>query len=352
MPETAMQASTIGPRPAAAPAGLTGRQRAAALLVALGPELSAQVFRHLKDEEIEQLTLEVANLRRVSPEAMAGVVQECRDMLMAQEYLHAGGIDYAREILVKALGPQKAAEVIDHLTATLQVRPFEFARQSEPAQLLNFLHNEHPQTIALVLAYLHPEQASTILAALEPERQVDVARRLALMDHTSPEVVKEVEHVLASKFASLMTEGTARAGGIEATVAILNRADRSTEKRILEALESEDPELATEIKKRMFVFDDLVLLDDRSLQRALREIDLNTDMPLALKVASDEVKAKIFRNISQRAGEMLREAIEFLGPVRLRDVEEAQQRIVNVFRRLEDEGEIIVSRGGGDELVV
>jgi flagellar motor switch protein FliG len=334
------------------PHAVTGRQRAAILMVALGPELAAHVYRHLKEDEIERLTLQVANLRRVPPEVTGRVIEEVEQMLTATEFLQAGGIDYARDVLTKALGPQKAQEVIARLQATLQVRPFEFARQSEPAQLLNFLHQEHPQTIALVLAYLHPEQASTILAALDPARQVDVARRLAVMDHTSPEVVREVEQVLESKFATLATEGTARAGGIEAAVAVLNRADRATEKRILETLESEDPELAAEIKKRMFVFEDLVLLDDRSLQRALRQIDLSADMPLALKVVSEEVKSKIFRNISQRAGEMLRESLDYLGPVRLRDVEEAQQRIVNVIRRLEDEGEIVISRGGGDELVV
>jgi flagellar motor switch protein FliG len=341
-----------GPRGGVSRGRMSPRQKAAVLLVAVGPEHAAAVFRHLSDEEIEQLTLEVASLRRVTPEEKAQVLAEAQEMLRASDYIQQGGIDYARRLLERAVGPQKAAEIIGHMTASLQVRPFEFARQSDPSQLLSFIQHEHPQTIALLLAHLYPEQASAILGGLEPERQVDVARRLALMDNTSPEIVKEVERVLQAKFARLMTEGVSRAGGIEAVVEVLNHADRSTERRILEALELQDPELAAEIKKRMFVFDDIASLDDRSLQRALREVDMNTDLPLALKAASDEVKAKIFRNISQRAGQLLQEAMEYLGPVRLRDVEDAQQRIVAVVRRLEEEGEIVISRGGGDQIIV
>ncbi len=330
---------------------LAGRQKAAALMVTLGPEFAAQVFRHLKQDEIEQLTLEMAAMRRVDPEVKDDVLRECRDLIMAKDYIQSGGLDYAREVLERVFGSGRAGEIIDRLTATLQVRPFEFARQSDPSQVLNFIQHEHPQTIALILAYLNPQQASTILSALEPEQQVDVARRVASMNNTSPEVVKEVERVLERKFASLVTEGMARAGGVDTVVAVLNHADRATEKRILTTLETEDPELAQSIRKRMFVFDDLTLLDDRSLQRAMREVDLNGDMPLALKVAGDEVKTKIMKNLSKRAGEMLAEAIELLGPVRLREVEDAQQRIVAVIRHLEDEGEIVISRGK-DEIIV
>lgn len=334
------------------PTTLDGREKAAILLVSLGQEFAAQVFRHLKEEEIEQVTLQIAAVRKVEPTQQASVLDECREMLLANEYLEQGGIDYARQVLEKALGAAKAADVLSRLTSTLMVRPFEFARQSDPAQVLTFIQGEHPQTIALILAYLHPEQASVVLGALEPERQIDVMRRLALMKATSPDIVKEVERVLERKFTTLTVGGQSRAGGVEMAVSVLNRADRATEKRILLALETEDPELAQELRRRMFVFDDIVQLDDRSLQRALREVDFATDMPLALKVASPEVRSKLVKNVSKRQGDQLTEAMEFLGPVRLREVEDAQQRIVSIIRRLEDEGEIVISRGGVDEVVV
>lgn len=273
-------------------------------------------------------------------------------MLLAHQYIEKGGIDYAREVLRRALGEARANDVMIRLTSTLLVRPFEFARRSDPSQVLTFIQGEHPQTIALVLAYLNPEQASAVLGALEPERQIDVVRRLALMDVTSPEIVKEVERILEHKFTSLATGGQSRAGGVELAVQVLNRADRATEKRILLALETDDPELAQELRRRMFVFENILQLDDRSLQRALRDLDLGQDMPLALKASSNEVKTKILRNVSRRQADSLTEAIDLLGPVRLRDVEEAQQRIVGVIRRLEDEGELVISRGGADELVV
>lgn len=331
---------------------LGGREKAAILLVSLGQEFAAQVFRHLKEEEIEQITLQIAAVRQVQPDQQARVIDECRDMLLADEYIERGGIEYAREVLERAVGPQKAEAVLGRLTATLLVRPFEFARRSEPAQVLTFIQGEHPQTIALVLAHLNPEQASAVLGALEPERQIDVVRRLALMESTSPEIVREVEQVLERKFTTLLSGGQSRAGGLDLAVSVLNRADRATEKRILLALETEAPELAQDLRRRMFVFDDVVRLDDRSLQRALREIDLGADMPLALKAASPEVRAKIMHNVSRHQAEQLTEATELLGPVRLREVEDAQQRIVGVIRRLEDEGEIVVARGGADEIVV
>jgi flagellar motor switch protein FliG len=329
-----------------------GRQKAAVLLISLGPEISAQVFRHLREEEIEQLTLEIANVRKVSPDSRARVFEEFMQMSCAREYMARGGIEYAKELLEKALGTQKALDILHRLTATLQVRPFDFARKTDPGQLRNFIQNEHPQTIALVLAYLQAEQAATILSALPPELQADVARRIALMDRTSPEIIREVERVLERKLSSLTTQDFAAAGGLEAVVEVLNRVDRSTEKSIMETLGINDPQLAEEIKKRMFLFEDIVTLDDRSVQRILREVDLNRDLPMALKVASEEVKHKIFRNLSKRAVENLKENMDYLGPVRLREVEEAQQKIVNVIRRLEEEGEVVIARGGGEEIVV
>ncbi len=336
-----------------APSGpATGREKAALLLVTMGREFAADVFRFLREDEIDQLVLQIASVRKVDPARQEEVLEEARQTIAVHDYIEQGGIQYAREVLEKALGPARAADVLTRLTSTLQVRPFEFARQSDPAQLLNFIQGEHPQTIALVLAYLHPEQAALVLASLEAERQTDVIRRLALMDRTSPDIVKDVERVLERKVATLFSGGQSLAGGVDMAVAVLNRADRSTEKRILVSLETDDPELAQNLRQRMFVFEDIVLLDDRSLQRSLREVDLGTDLAMALKVASQEVKAKVFRNMSKHAATSLTEAIEYLGPVRLREVDEAQQRIVAVIRRLEDAGEVVVSRGGQDELIV
>jgi len=328
-----------------------GKEKAAMLLIALGPEKSADIFKHLKEDEIEQLTLEIANIRSVSSEEKEQVVEEFYQICLAQEFIAEGGIAYAKEILEKALGTEKALEVINKLTVSLQVRPFEFVRKTDPAQLLNFIQNEHPQTIALILAYLKPSQSSIVLSALSQEKQADVARRIATMDRTSPEVIKEVERVLEKKLSSLVTEDYTAAGGVQAIVDILNSVDRGTEKYIMETLEIEDTDLAEDIKKRMFVFEDILSLDSRSIQRFLREVD-NTQLAIALKGSTEEVQNLIYNNMSRRLVEMIKEDIEFMGPVRLKDVEESQQKIVNVIRKLEDSGEIVISRGGGDEIIV
>ncbi|QGQ96229.1 flagellar motor switch protein FliG [Paenibacillus psychroresistens] len=331
--------------------GLSGRQKAALLLISLGPEVSAQIFKHLRDEEIEQLTLEIANVRKVDSSEKESILSEFHQICMAQEYISQGGISYAKEILEKALGSQKALDIINRLTATLQVRPFDFARKADPAQILNFIQNENSQTIALVLSYLQAEQASIILSALPQDKQAEVAKRIALMDSTSPEVVSQVERVLEQKLSATVTQDYTSAGGIEAIVQILNGVDRGTERTILDALEIQDPELAEEIKKRMFVFEDIVNVDNRSIQRIIRDIE-NADLQLALKVASEEVREAIFKNMSKRMSETFREEMEYMGPVRLRDVEEAQTRIVATIRRLEEAGEIIIARGGGDDIIV
>ncbi|HEY3315725.1 MAG TPA: flagellar motor switch protein FliG [Bacillota bacterium] len=337
---------------ARAAGGLSGKQKAAILLIALGTENSAKVLKYLGEEDIEQLTLEIASLKKIPYEAREKVIDEFHALCTAQEYIDQGGIDYAREILDKALGTQKAVDILHRLTTTLQVRPFDLIRKTDPSQLLNFIQGESSQTVALIMAYLSPQQASVILQSLSPERQADVARRIATMDRTSPEILREVEKVLERKLSSLMTQDFAAAGGVDTVVGVLNFVDRSTEKSIIETLEVQDPELAEEIKKKMFVFEDIILLDDRSIQRVLREVDISKDLPLALKVASEDVKNKIFKNISKRAVDNLSESMEYLGPVRLRSVEEAQQKIVNIIRKLEEEGELVVARGGGDELVV
>lgn len=330
---------------------LSGRQKAAILLISLGPEVSAQVFKHLTEEEIEQLTLEIANVRKVDHEEKEKVLSEFHQIAVAQEVISRGGITYAKEILEKALGPSKAIDIINRLTANLQVRPFDFARKADPGQILNFIQNEHSQTIALVLSYLDPQQSAMILSALPQERQADVAKRIALMDSTSPEVISQVEQVLEQKLSATVTHDYTQAGGIEAIVNVLNGVDRSTERTILDALEIQDPELAEEIKKRMFVFEDIATLDNRSIQRVIREVD-HTDLQLALKVASEEVSETIYRNMSKRMAESFKEEMEYMGPVRLRDVEEAQSRIVAIIRRLEEAGEIIIARGGGDDIIV
>ncbi|WP_172252809.1 flagellar motor switch protein FliG [Saccharibacillus deserti] len=330
---------------------LSGRQKAAILLISLGPEVSAQIFKHLRDEEIEQLTLEIANVRKVDSSEKDSVLAEFHQICLAQEYISQGGINYAKEILQKALGEQKALEVINRLTATLQVRPFDFARKADPSQILNFIQNENPQTIALVLSYLQFEQASIILSSLPQEKQAEVARRIAMMDSTSPEVIAQVERILEQKLSSTVTQDFATAGGIESIVSILNGVDRGTERTILDSLEIQDPELAEEIKKRMFVFEDIVNIDDRSIQRIIRDVE-NADLQLALKVASEEVREVVFKNMSKRMADTFREEMEFMGPVRLRDVEEAQTRIVTIIRKLEEAGEIIIARGGGDDIIV
>ena len=329
---------------------LSNKQKAAILLIALGPEVSSQVFKHLKEDELEKLTLEIANQRKVTQEQKEKVLTEFHQMLMANNYISSGGLDYAREILEKALGADKAIAIINRLTSSLQIRPFDFARKTDPSQLLNFIQNEHPQTIALIMSYLQPDQSGSILSSLPPERQVDVAKRIATMDRTSPDVLKDVERILERKLSSMVTQDFTSAGGVDSIVEILNRVDRSTERTIMENLEVQNPELAEEIKRRMFVFEDIVLLDDRSLQLVLREIE-SKDLALALKASSTEVAGKIYKNMSKRAADMLREEIEYMGPVRIRDVEEAQQKIVNVIRRLEESGEIVVARGKGDEII-
>ena len=330
---------------------LNGVQKAAILLIALGPEKSAQIFKHLKEDEIEELTLEIANTRSISPALKEEIIEEFYQVCLAQQYIAEGGLGYAKELLEKALGDDRAQDVITKLTASLQVRPFEFIRKTEPSQVLNFIQEEHPQTIAMILSYLSAGQASLIIGALPPEKQADVAKRIAMMDRTSPEVIKEVERVLERKLSSLINQDYSIAGGVDAVVNILNTVDRGTEKRIMESLEIEEPELAEEIRKKMFVFEDILLLDDRAIQRVLRDVD-NSDLGVALKGANDEVQAAIFKNLSSRLAAMIREDMEFMGPVRMKDVEEAQQKIVGIIRKLEDSAEIVISRGGGDELVV
>ena len=330
---------------------MDGVEKAATLLITLGPEKSAKIFKHLKEEEIEQLTLEIANTSSVSPQTKEKVLSEFYEICLAQQYIAEGGIGYAKELLEKALGEEIAKDVIGKLTASLQVRPFEFIRKTDPSQLLNFIQDEHPQTIALILSYLPASQASMVVSSLPPEKQADVARRIAQMDRTSPDVIKQVEKVLERKLSSLVNQDYTIVGGVDAIVSILNSVDRGTEKHIMETLEVEEPELADEIRKKMFVFEDILSLDDRAIQRVLRDVD-NSDLALALKGATEEVQNVILNNLSKRLAVMIKEDMEYMGPVRMKDVEEAQQKIVNIIRKLEDSAEIVIARGGGDEIIV
>jgi flagellar motor switch protein FliG len=330
---------------------LSGKEKAAILVISLGPDVAAQVYKHLSEEEIERLTLQISQVRKVDSTLKEEIITQFHQLALAQDYITQGGIGYAKTVLEKAVGKDEAMQIINRLTSTLQVRPFDFARKADPGQILNFIQNEHPQTIALILAYLDSSQAGQILSELPQEMQADVAKRIALMDRTSPEVINEVEQILERKLSSTVTQDFTQAGGVEAVVEVLNGVDRSTERTILDALEIQDPELAEEIKKRMFVFEDIVTLDNRAIQRVIREVQ-NEDLLLALRASSEEVKEVMFKNMSQRMAENFKEEMEFMGPVRLRDVEEAQSRIVGTIRRLEEAGELVIARGGGDDVIV
>jgi len=330
---------------------LSGRQKAAIFLVTLGSDISAEVFKYLGEEEIETITWEIARLERIETAERDMVLQEFQELMMAQDFITTGGIDYARELLEKSLGHKKAMDIINRLTNSLKTRPFDFIRRTDPANLLNLIQQEHPQTIALILAYLEPTKASVILAQLPQEKQSDVAKRIATMDRTSPEILREVERVLDKKLSSLSHEDYTTAGGVESIVDILNLVDRSTERSIIETLEEEDPELAEEIKKRMFIFEDIVMLDDRAIQRVVREVDAH-ELAKALKAVDSEVQDKIFHNVSKRAAALLKEDMDYMGPTRRKDVEESQQKIVAVIRKLQEQGDIVIARAGEEDILI
>ena len=330
---------------------LSGREKIAILMVALGNEIAAEVYKLLDDATIELITLEIANLRKITPDVKLEVMKEAQEVLMAREFMARGGVEYARDILERALGPERAQNLLTRITASLQVRPFDFMRHTDAQQVLSFIQGEHPQTIALILSYLEAPQAAMIISGLPAVMQAEVAKRIAKMDRITPEVLREVERVLERKLSTVMGQDFTLAGGIDAVVAIINSADRATERNIMEYLEENDPELAEEIKKRLFVFEDIIRLDDRSLQRVLREVDMK-ELGLALKGATEELRGKFFKNMSKRAAEMLQEDMDYMGPVRVKDVEDSQQKVVNVVRSLEEAGEIIIATGGEDELVV
>ncbi|MEJ5228484.1 MAG: flagellar motor switch protein FliG [Pseudothermotoga sp.] len=330
---------------------ITGRRKAAVLLVMLGPEKAANVLKHLDEADVEQLTVEIANVGKITEEEKRVVLSEFQEIARAREMISQGGIEYAKEVLQKAFGPEKAMKIIERLVSNLQVKPFDFLRQTDPLQLVNFLQSEHPQTVALILSYLEPQLAGRILSSLPEDLQVEVVKRIALLERSSPDVIREIEKNLERKLSGFVSQSFSQVGGVNTAAEIMNSIDRSSERKIMEKLGYDSPELAEEIRRRMFVFEDLVKLDDRSVQLILREVETK-DLALALKGASEEVKEKIFKNISKRAAQLLQDELEYMGPVRIKDVEEAQQKIINVVRRLEEAGEIIVAKGGGEELIV
>lgn len=328
----------------------TGIQKAAILLISLGPEKSSEIIKHLNEAEIEQLTLEMANLRKVSEDQRDSVIDEFHKMCIASNYIAQGGIEYAREVLERALGEQRAFDIISRLSSSLKMRPFDLVRRSDPKQLFSFIQGEHPQTIALIMTHLPADKAAVLLSSLSQDIQAEVTKRIALMGRTSPEVLKEIEKVLENKISNLAPTDYTTSGGIQSVVDMLNRADPSTLKVVMDVLELDDPDLAEQIKRQMFVFEDIVLLDDRGIQLVLREVETK-DLALALKGSNEEVAEKILSNMSSRAATMLKDDMQFMGPVRVREVEEAKQKIVKIIRKLEEAGAVVISRGGADEII-
>jgi len=331
---------------------IPGPKKAAIVLVALGTEASAEIFRNLSEAEVEQLTTQIARLEGVTPEMREAVLEEFHQMVMAQQFITQGGMNYAEEVLEEALGPNKAREILEKVRSTIRTTGFNMLNNVDPNQLTNFVQKEHPQTVALLLAHMSAEKAAQIISALPQEMQVDVASRIATMESISPEVLHQVEQVLAQQMKTMFSGDTAEVGGVKSVAEILNLVDRGAEKNILGNLERDNPELATEIKNLMFVFEDIVLIDDKGMQRVMKEVDTK-DLALALKGSTEHVQTKFLTNMSSRAAEGIREDMAYMGPVRLKDVEEVQQKIVDIVRRLEEDGEIIISgRGGEDDIIV
>ncbi|MFI5911204.1 flagellar motor switch protein FliG [Dactylosporangium sp. NPDC051541] len=330
---------------------MTGLRKAAVLLVQMGKEEAAKIMAHLRESEVEELTAEIVRLGQVEADVANVVLEEFHDMATGHKYVGQGGMDFARDLLEASLGRERAGEIVGRLNTVFMDVPFGFLGQADPRQLLSFLQDEHPQTIALVLAHMTATQASQILSGLAPELQADVAHRIAVMDRTSPDIIRQVEATLERKMSSvLQPNDLSNVGGLEPLVEIINRTDRATERLILEGLAGRNPELAEEIRSKMFMFEDIVSLDDRSIQLVLRQVETN-DLATALKGVREEVRQKVMKNLSERAAENLGDEIEMLGPVRLRQVEESQAKIVQAIRTLEESGQIVISRGDDDEMV-
>jgi flagellar motor switch protein FliG len=329
---------------------MRGKEKAAILLISLGPEVSANVLKQLRENEIEALTMQVYTTEQVKDQVRKEVLGDCYNMALAQGYISTGGAVYAEDMLAKALGAEKAAEIMARLLSTIRPRHFEFLKDTDPYQLVTFIQDEQPQAIALILSHLPPPTAAKILAILQPEQRAEVAMRIATMERTPPEVIEGVESVLRRRVSAILQSDYSVAGGVEHLAQLLANSDRTTERVILDHLDKNAPELAAEVRKLTFTFENLIQLDDPSLQRVLREVDAK-DLAMALRGVDETLREKLFKNLSTRAADMLREDITVSGPVRMRQVEEAQQRIVGVVRRLEESGDLVIQRGSDDELV-
>ena len=328
----------------------TSIQKAAAVMIALGSREAAEVYKHLRDDEIEQLTIEIAKISRLPNEEMKAIVDDFYGLCLAQKVIAEGGLEFARDVLEKAFGTQQAVSYMERVTKSLKTKSFDFIRKADYKSLLNILQNEHPQTIALILSYARADQASQVISELSPDLRIEVIERIAKLDRASPEMINIVEKILAKKFGSIISVDIMELGGINHVADIMNNVDRGTEKQIFDELGLKDPELADNVRKLMFVFEDIVFLDDMSIQRFLREVD-SKDLAVALKGTNAEVSAVIFNNMSKRMQESIASDIEFLHNVRMRDVEAAQQRIVDSIRKLEEEGELVISKGGKDDVI-
>jgi flagellar motor switch protein FliG len=332
-------------------ADVTGHKKVAVFLLAMGPETAGLLLRHMDRDTVEDLTREIASLGLIPPDEQEEIVEEFYTIVLAKQYAAEGGLGYARMCLERALPKDEANRVMQQIEHSVHQQPFSFLQKAESENLLTFMQDEHPQTIALILSHLPSSKGSEILSGLPPAKQIEVVTRVANMEQTNPEVIREVEKGLEQRLSGIMSQQFQRVGGVEAVAEMLNLSDRATEKGILETLEAEDPDLVEQIRRLMFVFEDILLIDDRGIQSVLKEIE-NNELALALKTASEEMKEKIFKNMSERAANLIREEMEYMGPVRLNDVEMAQQRIVDTVRRLEDAGEIVLQGRGDADMVV
>ena len=330
---------------------LSGKQKAAAIIISLGADDASKIYKYLKEEEIEQLTFEISRLQHLNPQIMENTLKDFYDLCLTQKVITEGGLEYAKNVLEKAFGAQTATSLLERVTKTLRTKSFEFIRKADYKNLLTIIQNEHPQTIALVLSYARADQASAVIAELPKEKRIDVVERIAKMDRTSPEIIKYVEQELEKKFNSIVSVDFTEIGGVNYVADLMNNMDRSNEKYIFDELSKKDVKLADEIRKRMFVFEDIVTMDSMGIQRFLREVD-SKDLVFAIKGSNKEVSDVLFSNMSTKMSETIKSELEYTHNVRLRDVEEAQQRIVSVIRRLEEEGELFIAKGGKDDIIV
>ncbi len=330
---------------------VSGMRKSAIIFLSLGKDIAADVLGRLNRQDIEDVSRELAELEGVKPDEQIAVLEEFYNLAMAQTYVEQGGLAYAQALLQKSLPPEAADDIIMQVTQTIQQTPFQFLAKAEPENILTFIQDEHPQTIALILSHLQPLKSAEILAGLAQQKQAEVVKRISAMDQTNPEVIREVEAGLEKRLAAVVSQTFEKAGGVESAASILNLADRTTEKGILETLETEDPDLVEQIRRLMFVFEDILLVNDKGIQSVLKEVE-NDDLSLALKTASEDLQNKILGNMSERAADLVREDMEYMGPVRLSDVETAQQKIVDIVRRLEDAGELFIQGRGGESEIV